>query len=212
MMKKIFLLLFAVLVLGSFSLFSGCFDDATKPSASFHIEPPAITINETVYMNSTSTDEDGYIVNHTWFSDDAIIGYETNITYRFLEYGTHLIKLQVVDDQGNSAFFETSLLIVNMSSLDEKLYGLWEWSTVNQTGNWTFYQNHTLEATFTGIGGASVTDWWKWQFNNSQLCFFEPSDTFFDAACYGFEFLDDYKTLIVTYAGASATWKKVIGL
>lgn len=208
MMRKTVLTLLLALVVLNVIFVSGCLDGTKGPVASFHIEPPIAKINETIYFNSTSTDENGYIVNYTWFSDNGVIGYGPNITHRFFQYRTFKINLTVIDDQGNSGSSEQNLYIINTSLYDEKIVGYWTTFWRNQTGEMTYYQNHSLKTTWTGIAGASVTDWWKWQFNGSQLCFFESEDEFWDTGCLDFEFSDNYSSLTYFYEGESIEWKK----
>jgi len=193
------------------SVFSGCTDepDNIKPIALFTLDPTSVNLNEIIHMNSTSTDQDGTIVNYTWSLNGEILGYTQNITKAFSENGTYTIQLKVVDDKDGSDVFERTVFVGDSAFLKEKLLGLWEWSDNNQTGNWTFYQNNTLKSKFTGNAGASVTDWWNWTFNHSQLCFYDPRDPFWQEGCYDFEFMDDYQTLKVTYAGNTAIWYKV---
>lgn len=210
-MKRIFFLPLLISVIFTLSVFSGCTDepDNIMPTAMFTIEPTSAIVDQVVYVNSSSTDPDGSLVNYTWSIDGGIIAYSQNITTSFSENGTYRIRLKVVDNKNGSDYFEKYFFVGDTTFLEEKLLGLWEWSTVNQTGNWTFYQNHTLESTFTGHGGASVTDWWSWTFNHSQLCFYDPKDEFWDEGCYDFEFMDDYQTLKVSYEGNIAIWHKV---
>lgn len=66
-----------------------------KPVANFTIEGLLLE-NHTIYMNSTSYDPDGVIVNSTWLVDGDEL-YNTSIEMQFSE-GRHNITLMVTDD------------------------------------------------------------------------------------------------------------------
>jgi hypothetical protein len=208
--KKLFPSVITLILIAVF--LSGCNEEKNiKPSASFTIDPSFADINIPIHLNSTSTDSDGQITNYTWLYNENLIGFEPNISLTFSETGSYSIKLIVTDDSGDSNTLEKTISIGNINFFNENLYGLWTWSGNNQTGLWTFYQNHTLKATFTGEAGASVTDWWHWEvwLNTSKIYFDEPNDQFWRPAAYGFEFFDDFKTLKLTYNGSTAFWYKV---
>ncbi len=213
MMKK---KTYSILVIGILSIsilfFSGCIETAINdpPKSSFTMDPLEIHTGETIFFNSTSFDSDGSITNYTWFHDDKIIGHSRNITHVFQENGSHIIKLVVQDNKGATDDAEKNILIGDLKLYYENLLGTWEWSGDNQTGEWIFYENNTLKSTFTGIAGATTTDYWTWELwlNTSQILFKEPSSDFYSSATYGFEFLDNFSTLKVTYGGNTAYWHK----
>jgi len=66
-----------------------------KPIANFTIEGILLT-NHTIYMNSTSYDPDGFIVNSTWLVDENKL-YDSSIEMQFSE-GKHNVTLIVIDD------------------------------------------------------------------------------------------------------------------
>jgi PKD repeat protein len=199
-------------LLVSFALvsFTGCFDDNISPVALFSMYPESIQKNSTILLNSSSFDEDGIITNISWFCNDELIGYTTNVSYFIAENGSYTFTLIVEDDQGEKDSIEKSIIVGSTDDLKEYFIGSWEWSGNNQTGLWIFYQNNSLKSTFTGIGGATVTYWWRFEVNgSSQICFDEPSDPKLSSACYEFEFKDNFSTVIFTTDGSSAEWHKI---
>lgn len=206
-----FLLIYSLTLMAVFCC-SGCIlSENEKPVASFTMEPSSVAIDEIIYFNSTSYDKDGSIMNYSWMINGNLIGCSSNISFTFQENGSYQIQLSVKDNKGDSDTSEKIVLLGDIQQYYEKLIGEWEWNGNNQTGQWIFYENNTLKSTFSGIGGASTTDWWKWDMwlNTSQLLFSEPSDTFWQPAVYDFEFQDDFSTLKITYNGSIAYWYKV---
>jgi len=196
-----------ILLFFGFIFFSGCVDENQSPQASFSIYPTIVQKNSRFFLNSTSYDPDGIIENFTWYINDQPIGYSSNITYNLSENGSYIIKLVIIDDKGLTDSYEKSIMLGDSETIKERFIGSWEWSGNNQTGLWVFYQNNSLKSSFTGIGGASVTDWWHFEINESQICFM-PSDPRLKSGCYMFEFRSNYSTLIVTEGGNSAEWRR----
>ena len=204
MTKKHSIISYAILF--SLILLVGCVEEVKSPKASFTIS----SNDRNFSFNSTSFDEDGKIVNFTWFIDDDIISYEKNVSYTFSDYGTYQIKLIVIDNQALQDSYEKQIEVINNSILSTNFYGLWQWSDENQTGNWSFYRNNSLKSEFRGKYGANVKDWWKWKINGTdEICFTQPSDEKLVSACYKFEFLDNHTILRVTYQGNTADWYKI---
>ena len=189
------------------SFFSGCVDDNQSPNSSFTIYPNILQKNSPFFLNSSSYDPDGFIENYSWFINDMLIGYDSNMTYTLYENGSFSVKLEVIDDNGLKDISEKIIIIGDPEIIKEKFLGLWEWSGNNQTGKWIFYQNNSLKTTFKGLA-ASVTYWWHFQINGSEICFSEPSNDKLFSGCYIFEFMDSYQTLKVTYDGNTEFWYK----
>jgi len=202
--KHIFIYgLFTVLCIISF--LSGCINENQSPHASFSFSPPFVLKNTICYCNSTSTDPDGTIVNYTWYINDEPIGYTKNITYNFNENGTYVIKLVITDDKDALDSSMKNIIVGNSNALKSKFLGTWHWSGNNQTGTWIFYQNNTLKATFKGFS-ASITNWWLYQINGSEICFSEPDNPRLSSGCYGFEFDTDDQILTISSEGNVAQW------
>jgi PKD repeat protein len=188
-------------------MLSGCIGNE-NPSASFSIEPSSIKVGIPVYLNSTSYDNDGSITNYSWKINDIIVGFNQQIQYQFEENGSYTITLFVTDDGGGSDTYERSIFIGDLEAIKEKFIGEWHFDDGQQTGQWIFYQNNSMKSTFSGQYGASITHWWHFELNNSEICYTQPSASVLESACYQYEFLDDYSTVIFTFDGETATWYK----
>ena len=66
---------------------------------------------------SGSTDGDGTIVSYAWFVDDILIGSEVEINQVF-SLGQHIVTLQVIDDDGESASDEISVIVNQLPNAD----------------------------------------------------------------------------------------------
>ncbi len=207
MKKKIMILLVGIISI--YLLTAGCIETNKAPVASFEIQPENVSVNMTIYFNSTSSD-DKEIINYTWSIDGINIGYEEKTTYIFTNEKSYLISLTVTDDEGLSDTDLQTVFIGDASSYFDKFFGTWEWSGNNQTGLWTFYSNSTLKSLFTGQWGATVLDWWYFSINGSQLCFYNPSDDQLDGGCYTFSFSENNEELTIGYLDNIATWYKVV--
>ena len=109
--KKSMIISCGIILIFIVLFFSGCiFDENKKPEAMFTMEPSEVTIETPISFKSLSSDPDGIITNYTWKHNEELIGYTENITYTFMENGTHLIKLRVVDDQGDAAEYTKTIL------------------------------------------------------------------------------------------------------
>jgi len=79
------------------------------PVANFTVEGE-LTVGKTVYLNSTSYDEDGNIVYHEWNISGKIY-YGSNITVVFNESGNYTITLFVRDNDGLNASITKNITI-----------------------------------------------------------------------------------------------------
>lgn len=208
MIKKLFPMIIVISI--AFSFLSGCIEENKDPYASFIFEPAEIELNTTITALSTSTDEDGEIVNTTWFWNYEIVGYGQNFSFNIIQNGSYILKLTVIDDDESSCSVEEMIMLGNYSKeVKELLLGTWAWEGEDQTGTWVFFQNNTLKSTFLGAHGASVVDFWEYFISNLELCFKSPSNDKLMDACYVYSFSEDNSVLTVTYEGISADWVKV---
>lgn len=205
--KTIGLIVVIFMILSVF--FMGCTDGNIPPVASLNIMPSSPDVNTTIFVESTSTDEDGIIVNTTWFLDNEIISYDQNLSFKLNNNGTYILKLVVIDDNDASDSIQRTIVIGESNDVKELLIGTWQNEANGQTGTWIFYQNNTLKSTWQGDYGALVVDYWEYSINGSELCFNNPSDQQLDVGCYFYSFSDDYAVLTVTYDGNSAEWIKI---
>jgi PKD repeat protein len=68
------------------------------PIAQFTFEPNDPLTYESIYLNSTSYDPDGTLVNWSWDMDDGTVIYGEQVTYQFVDDGDYNVRLTVVDD------------------------------------------------------------------------------------------------------------------
>lgn len=88
------------------------------PTASF-TTLPAIphTVNQTITLNSTSTDPDGTIINWTWNLEENITAYGEKITHTYTHDGLVNVTLTVIDDDGDT---DTTTLPLTIQKKDDQ--------------------------------------------------------------------------------------------
>ena len=62
-----------------------------------------VTVNETVTINGSGTDSDGYIVSYEWKKGDVVLGTSATLIYTPTEVGIDTLTLTVMDDDGATA-------------------------------------------------------------------------------------------------------------
>lgn len=67
------------------------------PVAYFEVRPTEPQLNQTVYFNSTSFDEEGPISNWTWDFGDGHGSYGVSVTHVFTQPGSYVVQLTVRD-------------------------------------------------------------------------------------------------------------------
>ena len=72
------------------------------PIASFNVSSRVVLVNETLSLNSTSSDVDGSIVNTTWYFGDNTTGYGNNITHSYDESGFYMVSLFATDSDNST--------------------------------------------------------------------------------------------------------------
>ena len=74
------------------------FNDPPTSAFTTDIEKPKI--NEEITFTSLAIDEDGTIVNYTWYFGDGNVSYEPNPKHAYEKEGNYTVKLIVTDDDG----------------------------------------------------------------------------------------------------------------
>jgi outer membrane protein assembly factor BamB len=83
------------------------------PVADFTFEPNYPFKNQTIYLNSTSFDADGSIVNWTWNMDDGTILYGENVTHEYVDDGDYTVNLTIKDNDDDFGYIEQVLSVGN---------------------------------------------------------------------------------------------------
>jgi PKD repeat protein len=193
---------------------SGCTDDSHTVKASFSIEPSMPGVNETVFFNSTSEDDENQIYLYKWYINGNFVSDGENLEYKFKKNGLYEVSLTITDENGQSDSCMSSLIVGQDDVAKQKLIGFWQWQGNNQIGNWTFYKNNTLKTVFTGIypngryGSRKMVNW-TYTVGNSIIYFYNPSDTRLDTAIYSYELLENDTLLRITYNNSTADWHKI---
>ncbi len=98
------------------------YDINDPPIADFDIEPNNPMTNQKIYLNSTSSDIDGIIVNSTWIIDESTILYGNDVIHEFSDDGGYSIELIILDDDGESASLEKTVSINNQEPIAQFSY------------------------------------------------------------------------------------------
>jgi len=83
------------------------------PTASFTYSPLSPTTANNIQFTDTSIDNDGNIVNWTWYFGDGAISYDQHPIHRFNDNGTYNVTLTILDDDGAN---DSSWSILNVSN------------------------------------------------------------------------------------------------
>lgn len=212
MKKKYVLLGFLVIC----SILSGCTvdNDTNHLDATFTVEPETISINTTVFFNSTHV-KNHEIENVTWKINNNIFSYVPSAHYHFSEVGEFIISLTITDIEGVEYTNQHTISVIDPGNYEKHILGFWQWTTDDQLGNWTFYENNTLKSVFTGIRptgeyGSSVTHYWRYEITETELIFTEPSDERLDEGNYSYEFHENASILRISIdENRTADWYKI---
>ena len=89
-----------------------------KPLCNFSMNGTTnISCDQSILFTSTSIDHDGFITAYTWYVDDEMIGTNKTVSHRFSKNGSYVVSLKVMDDDGASSFFETTISVKDNQSL-----------------------------------------------------------------------------------------------
>lgn len=81
------------------------------PTVDFTYEPDHPEVNETIWFNHTSNDQDGSIVNWTWNFDDNLQNYSQNTTHSYSNLNSYDVSLTVTDNDGNRTTITKHLIL-----------------------------------------------------------------------------------------------------
>lgn len=90
----------------------------SSPTVSIsRIEPNPALVGETVTFQGEASDPDGDVVSVLWTSDiDGFLSDRLTFSTSRLSIGTHTIRLDVIDDDGNLAFDTATLSVLNSTA------------------------------------------------------------------------------------------------
>jgi PKD repeat protein len=138
------------------------FYEGFPPIATFTYEPINPYTYSTVYFNSTSYDQDGYIASWTWNMDDGTILYGENVTHQFTSAGSYTVMLTVTDNDGIPDSYTKT---INVSSSQPTANFIFE--PANPATYQTVYFNSTA---FSPI--ANIVNW-SWNFGDGNFSYGE---------------------------------------
>ncbi|MBD3322211.1 MAG: tandem-95 repeat protein, partial [Chitinivibrionales bacterium] len=98
------------------------YDINDPPIADFDVVPNNPMTNDMIYLNSTSNDIDGIIVNSTWIIEESTTLYGSNVIHEFSDDGVYSIELIILDDDGESASLEKTVSINNQPPIAQFSY------------------------------------------------------------------------------------------
>jgi PKD repeat protein len=138
------------------------FYEGLPPIASFVYEPTSPYTHNTIYFNSTSFDQDGYIASWTWDMDDGTILYGENVTHQFTNAGSYTVILTVTDNDGTpDSYSETINVTSSLPTAD------FTYEPNNPTASETIYFNSTSSSPL----GTIVN--WSWDFGDGNYSYGE---------------------------------------
>ncbi len=118
------------------------------PVASFTYEPAHPKVNDIVFLNSTSTDVDGTVVNWSWDFGDGAHGYGEHVTHTYTDVQTYHVILVVCDDDGATANTSTNIAVSPSAVVADAggpysgMAGVTIWFLGNATGGTPPYTYH----------------------------------------------------------------------
>jgi outer membrane protein assembly factor BamB len=138
------------------------FYEGQPPIADFTYEPTNPYTSTTIFFNSTSYDQDGYIVNWTWDMDDGTILYGENVTHQYTSEGSYNVMLTVKDNDGiPGSYYETINVLSSLPTAN------FNYEPVNPETYETVYFNST---SFSPIG--NIVNW-SWDFGDGNYSYGE---------------------------------------
>ena len=102
----------------------------TSPTCDFTVDPAIPLANNITYFNSTvETYEDRTIEDYIWYLGVGIGPFNSeNVTYEYLENGTYVVNLTVIDNESEKCFVEKRVHVGFTAdfSFEDKIYELGE--------------------------------------------------------------------------------------
>jgi len=79
-------------------------------------EDKTVTVNETITITGTATDNDGTIVSYEWTKGSDVLGTDASLSYTPTVVGTDTLTLTVTDDDGTTASDTVNIVVVEDSN------------------------------------------------------------------------------------------------
>ena len=138
------------------------FYEGLPPIANFTYEPINPYTYKTLYFNSTSYDQDGYINSWTWNMDDGTILYGENITHQFSSPGSYNVMLTVTDDKGIPNSCNKTINVISSLPTADFTY---------EPSNPITYE--TVYFNSTSLSHVGVIINWSWDFGDGNISYGE---------------------------------------
>jgi len=138
------------------------FYEGLPPIATFTYEPLNPYTYTTVYFNSTSHDQDGYIASWTWNMDDGTILYGENVTHQFTNPGSYTIMLTVTDNDGIPDTYSITINVTSSLPIANFVF-----EPANPAAYETVYLNSTSFSPIWNIVN------WSWNFGDGNYSYGE---------------------------------------
>jgi PKD repeat protein len=91
-------------------------DENNPPNAQIEMMQENFYVNQVIFFNSTSYDQDGDVITHSWdFGDDSTSS-DVNITHTYDEAGSYNISLTVRDEHGKETTDITNITVREIPS------------------------------------------------------------------------------------------------
>ncbi|MCD6481506.1 MAG: PKD domain-containing protein [Thermoplasmata archaeon] len=89
------------------------YEENIPPVANFSFQPENPVEGEEIMFNASSSyDEDGNITNYTWDFGDGSIGYGKVVSHIYTTYGSYVVNLSVMDDEGTTGYIKKSIEVL----------------------------------------------------------------------------------------------------
>ena len=89
------------------------YEENIPPVANFSFQPENPVEGEEIMFNASSSyDEDGNITNYTWDFGDGSIVYGKVVSHIYTTYGSYVVNLSVMDDEGTTGYIKKSIEVL----------------------------------------------------------------------------------------------------
>ena len=135
--------------------------DNKLPTPDFVYTPAQPTDLDNITFTSISYDEDGEIINHTWYFGDGSISYEENPTHRYADNGVYTVTLLVVDDEWAFNYTQKRITVLNVPPVAN-----FTWEPLHPVPG----RNVTFNASLSYDLDGNIVQW-KWDFGDGFVGF-----------------------------------------
>lgn len=93
-------------------------EENNPPTAKIELIQEHFYVNQVIYFNSTSFDEDGDTITHKWDFDDGDTSFEVNTTHTYDEAGSYNVSLSVTDEHEAKSIASVNITVEEIPTVD----------------------------------------------------------------------------------------------